>query len=153
MQKMLLRVFLWENCFLNVAIPVFVLWRGQKWKHCCGTAGCPEEEVSVPMQGPLSPPACIQKQRGMHQEPRTSHALVFSAVSSAHFVAVNMGGSWGWGFPSPRTVAAFWVTSYQKIANAELETTDDVAFYMASSLFLVCEGKKVEVKLHWIIVN
>lgn len=30
----------------------------------------------------------------------------------------------------------------KKIAHAELETTDDVAFFMASSLFLVCEEKK-----------
>lgn len=113
MQKKLLRVFLWENCFLNVAMPVFELWRGKSGSivvelqdvlrkksafHCRGHWAArlhSEAERYAPGATHLS---CSRLQCG----------LLCSLRSSEYEWQLRVG------IPIPWTVATFCVTNQKK---------------------------------------
>lgn len=145
MQKMLSRFFslreLLSEC--SHSQPVFELWRGQKWKHCCGTAGCPEEEVSVPLQGPLSRPPAFRS-----REACTSRHTPLTLSSPAPSPLLTL---WQLRLGIPISVDSRCVLRGIQLKTAPMRNwklqLNVLLFLMASSLFLVCQ-EKVEVELY-----
>lgn len=145
MQKMLSRFFslreLLSEC--SHSWTVFELWRGQKWKHCCGTAGCPEEEVSVPLQGPLSRPPAFRSREACT---RRHTPLTLSSPAPSPLLTL-----WQLSLGIPISVDSRCVLRGIRLKTAPMRNwklqLNMLLFLMASSLFLVCQ-EKVEVELY-----